>query len=94
MFARNTRIFLLLIAMTGMQLLSTVHALDHAIEHHDHNCALCLAAQENDHASLGLPATPFVSLPDHFSDFSVRTFYTPAFRASFFGRAPPFNSPT
>jgi len=94
MLVRNTRIFLLVIAMTGMQLLSTAHALDHAIEHHDHVCALCLAAQENDHASLtSLPAS-LASIPDHFSDFSVRTFYTPAFRANFFGRAPPCHSPT
>ncbi len=93
MFIKKLYVFLLLAAMTGMQMLSTVHAVEHAIEGHDHNCAVCLVAQENEHASLDAPATSFVSIPDHFSSILDGHFYSPELRVNFFGRAPPPSLP-
>ncbi|MFK8067595.1 MAG: hypothetical protein AB8D52_05050 [Gammaproteobacteria bacterium] len=86
-------LILLLISFLGLQVLTAVHAVEHAAEHHDHKCTLYLAGQNNDQACLSASLTYLELFRSYFFQETSAFGLKPAFRFNFHGRAPPHISP-
>ncbi len=93
-YKKHYLILLLLFSFLGLQILTAMHTVDHAVEHHDHKCSLYLAGQNNDQACLTPPLVISDILFDYFHEEKSLSVFTPVFHYNFFSRAPPANSPT
>ncbi len=91
MLTQRLRVFFFLLLVLGWQSLALAQSVEFDAELHEHNCPLCLAADQYESLSLGFVPTVAVLVPNLTACFDISTSYTATFQANFFGRAPPIS---
>lgn len=83
------RLILLLISLISAQFVTSAHAVEHALEHHDHSCAMYLAGQESGNATHATGLFQFTSQTDRFVLFESQDQLLSVHFVAFNSRAPP-----